>query len=333
MTPKNFQQADGPGAGTGVKPLISILICTYNRAGSLCRMLDSLQKISAGPEIAWEVVVVDNNSSDNTHAVVEEFAKTPGFNVRYVFEPKQGLSHARNTGVATAKGEIIAFTDDDVRVSPGWLAELVSTFSEFDCMAVGGRSIPAWDGLSKPAWLVTEGPYKLGQGPLLEFDLGEEPKPTYVPPWGVNMAFRKSAFEKYGLFRTDLGVAGSGRLGGEDTEFGRRLIRAGEKVIYSPGAAVFHPVERARARRAYFLTWHFNYGRGCIRSEGWPGEAVLWFGVPRYLFRQLLTNAWYGLASFRRAKRFYFTAQTMRSLGEIVEARKLHNERRSVTRQ
>src|ERR1700730_18373678 len=124
---------------------ISVVLCTYNRASSLGKTFESLRQMTVPPVLKWELIVVDNNSADNTYAAVTEFARTSGLNLRYVFESKQGLCHARTTGVANARGEIIAFTDDDVQVSPEWLQELKRTFSEFDCMGVGGKSIPAWN--------------------------------------------------------------------------------------------------------------------------------------------------------------------------------------------
>ena len=233
--------------------MISVIVCTYNRASSLGKTLESLRQMTVPPDLKWELILVDNNSTDSTREVVGEFARTSEFRVRYVFEPRQVLCHARNTGVANANGEIIAFTDDDVQVAPEWLRELGSAFKEFDFIGVGGKSIPAWDGLARPAWLVTNGPYCLSSGPILDFDLGDEAREIPMAPWGLNMAFRKSAFDMYGTFRTDLDLSGSGGLLGGDTEFGNRLMRAGEKLLYVPRAVVFHPVERQRITRNYFL--------------------------------------------------------------------------------
>ena len=95
---------------------ISIIICTYNRSESLKRTLQSLKEMSVSDDIEWELLIVDNNSTDNTREAVNDFTKTSGLNCRYVFESKQGLSNARNRGVKEACGEIIAFTDDDVIV-------------------------------------------------------------------------------------------------------------------------------------------------------------------------------------------------------------------------
>ena len=124
------------------------------------------------------------------------------------------------------------------------------------------------------------------------------------------MAFRRVAFEKYGLFRTDLGISGSRRrITGGDTEFGNRLLRGGEKIVYSPKAVVLHPVVQLRITKNYFLEYYFCLGRTNVRQERWPAESVLYFGVPRYLFRELLGNGAQWLVALNRKKKFYYKAQ------------------------
>jgi glycosyltransferase involved in cell wall biosynthesis len=307
---------------------ISIVLCTHNRASSLRKTLDTLGQMSVPPDLRWELLVVDSDSSDDTRQAVNEFTERTGLDVRYVWEPQRGKSLALNTGIKKAKGGIIAFTDDDVRVAPEWLHELVRTFREFDCMGVGGRSVPAWGGLIRPDWLITEGPYHLVPSPILDFDQGDEAKELQIAPWGLNMAFRRSAFDKYGLFRTDLGPCGTGRILGEDIEFGGRLLRCGEKIIYSPTAVVFHPVEQQRITKNYFLQYYFNsLGRAHIRQERWPANAVLYFGVPRYIFRRFLTNCVSWFFAFDKKRRFYYKTRLYSVLGQIAEARNLQRDR------
>ncbi len=148
-----------------------------------------------------------------------------------------------------------------------------------------------------------------------------------MAPWGLNMAFRRSAFEKYGLFRTDLDVSGSGGLLGGDTEFGKRLLHLGEKIVYSPKAVVFHPVAQERISRSYFLRYHLRLGRTEIRMEGWPSEAVLYFGVPRYMFRIFVEKCQRWLFTVGGEKRFSHKAQVYHLLGQMIEARILRKEK------
>src|SRR5271155_1594923 len=119
--------------------MISVVVCTYNRRESLRTALGSLAQLRAPADSPWELIVVDNNSSDGTPEVVKSFGAGSSFCVQYVFETNQGQSHARNAGINAARGDIVAFTDDDVTVDSGWLCELQKVFDEFDCMGVGGR--------------------------------------------------------------------------------------------------------------------------------------------------------------------------------------------------
>ena len=160
----------------------------------------------------------------------------------------------------------------------------------------------------------------------MDFDLGDEAKELSAAPWGLNMAFRKIAFEKYGPFRTDLDLSGTNRLLGGDTEFGNRLMRAGERLLYAPSVIVFHPVEQKRITRSYFLRYYFALGRTAVREESWPSEAVLYFGVPRYLYRSFLVKCANWLFSFDKKKRFYYKALVYCVLGYIAEARKVKRD-------
>jgi GT2 family glycosyltransferase len=273
-------------------------------------------------DVSWELVVVDNNSSDDTRAVSEEFARTSKLQVRYIFEGKQGKSHALNTGIRAARGEIIAFTDDDVIVDKQWLTNLRRAFDEFACIGVGGRVFALWQS-PKPSWVVLEGPFRAA-GPVVHFDRGNEPREMKeVPPAGANMAFRREAFERHGLFRTDLGPMGTTRLNAEDTEFGWRLTRAGEKIMYVPSAVIHHPVEPYRATRSYFLSWYFASGRAQLRIERWPQNATCYFGVPRYMFRTFLENLFRWAITLEPQARFYRKRLVYWSAGQIVEARRV----------
>jgi len=163
---------------------ISVILPTYNRATSLRATLESFSRLSLPSDLKWELLVVDNNSTDGTHEVIETLAKSASFPVRYVWEKRQGRSAALNAGIAIAKGDIIAFTDDDVLLHPDWLSSLKSTFDRFDCAAVAGRVVPSWKH-PKPAWLEME-----GQFAVVNFDLGDEIKEVRTPPLGANSAFR-----------------------------------------------------------------------------------------------------------------------------------------------
>lgn len=177
--------------------MISVIVCTYNRSESLRRTLVSLAQLQAPSDTPWELLVVDNNSTDETAEVVETFSRSSSFPVRYAFAGNKGLSHARNEGIRVARGDIIAFTDDDVTVDSRWLWELQRIFDQFGCMAIGGKIIPVWTS-PKPSWLKLDGPYPLRSGAVVSFDRGQEPCELRDSPFGANMAFKRVAFEKHG---------------------------------------------------------------------------------------------------------------------------------------
>jgi glycosyltransferase involved in cell wall biosynthesis len=297
---------------------ISVVLCTYNRAPSLQRVLESFSALQIPPDLHWELLVVDNNSTDNTVEVIQQFTSRANFCVRYVFERRQGRSAALNAGVAKAKGEIVAFTDDDVILHPAWLSQLKQAFAEHDCAAVAGRVIPVWKH-PVPDWLEME-----DQQAIVHFDLGDELRAIPSPPLGANSAFRKRVFEKYGLFRLDLGVSGENRgITCEDTEFGFRLVHAGEKIVYAPQVIIYHPVELHRSTKAFFLKWYYNDGRSAMRSAGWAESVVCYFGVPRWIYRGLVTHFFRWVFSLDEKSRFHYKLRTYRNIGHLVEARRL----------
>jgi glycosyltransferase involved in cell wall biosynthesis len=300
---------------------ISVVLATYNRASSLRVTLESLSKLVVPPTLHWQLLVVDNNSSDETPTVVREFAKKNSFMVRYIFEGRQGRSVALNAGVQEATGDIIAITDDDVTLDQDWLLSIKSMFDQFDCAAVAGRIVPVWN-QRPPAWYEME--EQLQRFIVGQFDAGNEIQRIQVPPMGANSAFRRSAFHKHGLFRLDLGVRGEDRsITCDDSEFGWRLLRAGETIMYCPAMVVYHPVDPRRLNRSYFLTWFYNNGRSLTRAWGLPDLGVSYFGVPRWLFREFGTNLARWLCCFDGNYRFHHKLRTYRSLGHIVESRRL----------
>jgi GT2 family glycosyltransferase len=158
---------------------------------------------------------------------------------------------------------------------------------------------------------------------IVKFEHGDCAKALDAPPFGANMAFRRRVFEKYGLFRVDLGPGYRGLAGGEDTAVGRRVMSAGEKVVYAPEALVFHPVEEYRTQRKYYEAWYVKFGRASIRSEQWKPGTRCYFGVPRYLFRQLAEEAFRWAVSLGGKRRFYYKLQVCSTAGSIREARQI----------
>src|SRR5579862_4694998 len=141
-------------------PAVSVVICTYNRAELLRNTLQTLLELEVPPDVEWELILVDNNSTDETKPIVEAFATRLSRPVQYVVERTPGKSYALNTGVLASRGEILAFIDDDVLVDSGWLKALWRAFEETDCTGVGGRIRAGWT-TAKPPWYSATGPYRL----------------------------------------------------------------------------------------------------------------------------------------------------------------------------
>jgi glycosyltransferase involved in cell wall biosynthesis len=236
--------------------MISVCICTYNRAKSLRRTLESLAKQNNIDLGAIEVLIVDNNCTDGTVNVVEVFRER--LQIRRVTETRQGLAHARNRAVAEFRGDVLLFTDDDIRLAPGWLAAYGDAISTFpDAEYFGGRILPDW-GNFKPRWIRDE-PLPLLDGILGWFDYGVETRPyrsTDQGPVGGSFGIRRQLFERVGGFRPDLGRAGVDFGRGEETEFIGRAKQFGAKGIYVGQSLCWHTIDRHRLD----LLTLFRYG-------------------------------------------------------------------------
>jgi len=296
---------------------ITVVLCTYNRSGTLQNALTSIAALELPESVQWEILVVDNNSKDRTREVVEDFCRRYPGRFRYVFEPLKGLSCARNAGIREARGEIIVFTDDDVTVEPTWLQNLTAPLHGGQCAGVGGKVIPMWTSAC-PSWLSLKSWYAFG--PLVMFSLGEEPSELTQAPFGANMAFRRSMFAKYGGFRTDLGNRPGSEIRNDDSEFGARLLASGECLRYEPLAVLYHPVPEERLDRKYFMKWWFDKGRADIRQFGIrPNTKYYLRGVPLYLFRNLAMWTLRWIVAFSPSLRFSCKLKVWRKMGEILE--------------
>ncbi len=284
---------------------VSVVISTYNRAPMLPDALQSILQSGEGADFEWEIVVVDNNSSDDTKAVVETLSKSVP-RIRYVFEPRQGLSFGRNTGVQHSTGDFLLFTDDDVIVDKHWLKIAFERLSDPGIGFVFGRILPLWTA-PKPDWL----PDGL-RGPLGICDHGgsvvEVSPSNSLLPMGGNFAVRRKVILQIGEFHTGLGVRGrqmnaadkTGCLSGEDYEFGLRMIEAGHRGLYLPSLVVHNRIEPYRLTKDYYRRWMLSNGKSyAVFTQGRDGDFKSWFGVPRFLFRQAgrAIVGWVGLAA------------------------------------
>jgi glucosyl-dolichyl phosphate glucuronosyltransferase len=276
----------------------SIVIATYNRAADLRATLNSLATLQ--PDGPWEVIVVDNNSTDETRQIAADAAADFPTSLRYLFEREQGRSPALNRGIAAAAGEIIATTDDDVRVPPDWLNRAAEGLERLGCDYIGGRVLPIWGG-PRPSWLPDHGGKHWAVIALLDYGPHPIEFGTRVP-LGVNMAFRRTAFERAGLFDPHTGRRAGTLLGQEVREWCIRARKAGVTGFYVADLWLEHIIPADRLRKQYFRRWFYwrgisralLYERSGLDMES-PEQTIFDFatvphilGVPRYLYRKAL---------------------------------------------
>ena len=280
----------------------TVLIATYNRSRLLDETLTYLSAMPVSPLLTWEVIVIDNNSTDDTRSTVERLAQGFPVSLRYLAERQQGRSSALNTGIAHARGRVLAFTDDDVRVQDGWLdaacGPVLGQLPATDY--TGGPVRPIWE-IPPPRWLdLTRGDL---WGTIAIQDHGQTAvryEDARKVPLGANMAVRADVFDVVGGFRADLGRT-DGRLvlGQEVPEWLMRARRAGFGGLYVPAMEVHHHIPAVRLTPAYFRRWWFGKGVSRAALDRMQPTTELGIdlrrtphilGVPRFMFGNLLRD-------------------------------------------
>ncbi len=236
---------------------LSIVISTYNNATSLVRTIESVACQDADRSL-WECVVVNNASTDDTQSRVEELIKRyDNINLRLVDEPQQGLSQARNRGIAESKGDFIAFIDDDETVNEGFVTAYIDLFLNHGAFAAAGAVKACYDN-GRPKWMskYTE---QMIANPI---ELGNQivTITSNITPAGGNMAFNREIFNLYGGFDTELGRKGNELLGGEENDIFERIRNLGERVFYAPNAIVYHHIGERKLTREYFDKLSYGVG-------------------------------------------------------------------------
>jgi glycosyltransferase involved in cell wall biosynthesis len=232
--------------------LISVIIPTHNGAKTIVHTLRSLASQSLPPN-RYEVIVVDNASTDNSAQVVQEFiaSSESSVSVLYVYEPRLGAHHARNHGSLGASAPILAYTDDDVVVDSGWLKALLEMHKDPQVASVGGRVLPSWQ-VQPPEWLQS-----LPAGNLSLLDLGDTISVRQGPDiYSCNMTVLRSALLEVGGFHPEL--VGSAYIGDGETGMLQDLLDAGWKIMYTPSAVVWHMIPESRMTMKYLIRRYKN---------------------------------------------------------------------------
>jgi glycosyltransferase involved in cell wall biosynthesis len=318
---------------------LTVLICTWNRARLLGETLDSLAQVRVPDGLHWNVLVVDNNSSDETSTVVRRHAASYPVPLQYAFEPRQGKSWAMNTGLAASGSAIIAFVDDDIKVGHDWLYAIATAFQEAPGTAyVGGRVDPIWEAPC-PSWFGDTGKTLWGTFAILDYGdqsfVFEERRKI---PIGANFALRRSLVDRVGGFDPMLGRDSERVLLGQELpEFFVRVRAAGLQGRYLPTMSVRHHVPARRMTRQYIRRWWYGKGISRARMEAVHPVTEVGLdlrrvpkiaGIPRFLFGSAVRDVLrWSVACFRldvgrrlaaETQLYYFAGQVRERLRQAV---------------
>lgn len=267
--------------------MLSIIICTYNREKYIGPLLDSISK-NDYPTSDYEIILVDNNCTDNTRGVCEQFVAThPEIRLRYVVETEQGLSAARNKGIKEAKGEVIIYVDDDALVDTDYIRIYAEHFAAHpETMAAGGPIEPLYE-TQEPSWMSPYTKALLTAWMNYGDKVREYPNGRY--PGGGNAAYRKTVFDQVGLFNTKLGRKGTALLASEEKDIFDKMKALGMLVLYLPTPVLHHIIPQAKLEEDYFNRLTLQIGRSermrtCAISKGkylkrLLSEGVKWGGT------------------------------------------------------
>ncbi|MGE5294055.1 MAG: glycosyltransferase family 2 protein [Solirubrobacterales bacterium] len=237
-------------------PGLSIIVCTRNRADLLRLCLEALARQQGVPPEAYEILVVDNGSTDATREVVEAVRRGCP-QIRYLHETRPGLSIARNTGVDHATGGILCFLDDDAVASPNFIGEVLSSFENPEVASLAGKIVASWPDGGPPGWFSPRYANVVAQ---TSFGEAARWMKKNEFPFGANMSFRREVFRELGGFDENLGKRGENNIWGEEIDLCHRMQEKGLRFFYNPQSCVHHIVGPGRATKRYFVESIFGKG-------------------------------------------------------------------------
>jgi glycosyltransferase involved in cell wall biosynthesis len=302
---------------------VTIVVCTWNRVRLLEQTLKQFDRLRVPGDVRWDVLVVDNNSTDDTARFLPAFQ--PSYAFRSVHERQPGQSSALNRALSETTSDLNLLTDDDVLVHENWLAEFWEGARRHPEAAVFGGPIEPWFVEPPDADLVEVFPMLKRGFAGIDYGSNERALPAGSHVVGANMAVRRSRLQ--GLsFRSDLGPTGRSTVNGAEVEFQNAIRGTGGTVIWLPRMRLQHYVDPARMNARYLLGMHEDFGRMFIRRNGVP-PGPRFAGVPRWMFRQVLEHqvrAWWQSLRRRRRQALEHWRQHREALGMIRECRNPH---------
>lgn len=265
---------------------VTVAICTWNRAKLLDSTLVSFRTLQVPAGLTWELIVVDNNSTDGTPDVVRRHAEH--LPIVALFEPRAGKSHAANLAVSMAKGDLIIWTDDDVKLSPDWLKAYVDAASEWPDAAYFAGPIDPWFESTPPPWILRHLDDLKGVFVIVDHGPTQRKLLSSDAVFGANMAFRASAARRFPL-NAELGRIKGSLLGADDTELIRRAVNAGMYGVWVPSARLEHYNPTTRLTLEYVKRWYSDAGRSLVRQGGIhvePNSTT----IPHWILRQYVQH-------------------------------------------
>ena len=241
---------------------LSIAVCTYNRSDVLPKCLESLVDQTADSEL-FEVLIIDNNSTDDTKKITKDFCGKH-HNFRYVFEEKQGLSHARNRAIVEARGEYLAYIDDDAIADKDWIKNILAVIKRDSSIVAFGGSIYPWYNSKKPKWFQDEFEiFSLGEQ---IFQLNEQNRSFGLN--GSNMIFKKEILNKYNGFSAEYGMNGDKIAFGEESLLFNKMLKNNENIQYFPDIKVLHLVSNKKYSLKYVFQKSLQNGKAIAKIRG-----------------------------------------------------------------
>lgn len=272
------------------KPVdVSFLVCTFNRKHDLEELVESLVQQRLPPGTTYEILIVDNASTDGTARFVERKMSEHPELIRYVYEGRAGKSHALNAGLAALRGEVYVIADDDLVFPDQWLEELIRVLEQEPAADfIGGRVLPLWRN-EPPKWLTA-----MHWPPLALLDAGDTifRADRDNPVCLLACAFRTRSVIDAGGYDPDLSVSGE-RIGGtEDADLLYRLWERGGFGIYAPDMRLYHKVQPIRITKSYHRRWHRGHGksRALMRSPSVEASKYRFLNVPSHMYRTAMVD-------------------------------------------
>jgi len=267
--------------------MITIIFSTFNGEKTLPLMLKAFLNITP-PNDGWEIIAVNNNSTDNTLSILKKYQQL--LPIKILFEEKKGKNHALNNAIKQVQGDIIVFTDDDVIPQANWLVKIREIADKQPSFSIfGGKIEPHW--ITPPKQWNIEWIH-MGIVYAVTSDSNKSGKIGAGYIWGPNMAIRREIFNKGFLFNTAIGPDGTNNYAmGSETSFTFMLEKEGYQCWFEPSCIVKHIIKESQMSSQWVLSRAIRFGRGEAKKRkitNKDGNYHYLFGVPRYLFRQLL---------------------------------------------